>query len=226
MKIGFMHCPTLQDLEKAYHVIFQTNGKAMNLNTFSQFCQWTRFDSRLGEICVQFLSKHWETIHPLELRTAFLQSPWPAVLGVLLEFCFKKDLFFKHWKKLATFEIKKANGEQFFIGKRKIAGSLMLDDVRFSLEEYRRWGYFGREVLVNKQNESTQPHLAYSTRIEILKELLKTHPKIKTRHYWEAVGKCISIRQAERDLRNFPHLKSCGHTKGKFFILFNPFKKI
>jgi len=223
MKIGLEKLPGLQDLEKAYNEILHAqrtqNGK-IDLNTFAIFCQWSRFDSRMGEICVSFLSRYWKGINPVELHDSFAQQAWPNVLGVLLEFSQNESPLFQFWKMTATCDFQKANWEQFFIGKRRIGGKLMLDDARFSLEEYRRWGYLGREILLNKQGQVRLKSGSYSpeTRSRILKEMLKTQARITVSQYRDAIGRSISARQAERDLQTSSYLKAIGATKGRYFV--------
>ena len=222
---GLEILPRTEDLERAYNQILDAerheNGK-IDLKLFSTFCQWSRFDSRLGEICTSFLVRHWRRINPIELNEAFLHQPWPGVLGVLLEFCRMDSTLFDSWKKTATCNFQKANWEQFFIGKRRIGGQLMFDDARFSLEEYRRWGFLAREILINKQsgNENNKKCAPYplETRSQILRDLLITNPRITTQQYWQALGMSISKRQAERDLKNSKLLKSVGATKGRHFL--------
>jgi len=219
MKVGLKKCPGIRDLEEGYNQILSAertaNGK-IDLNSFATFCQWSRFDSRMGEICIQFLSRYWKEINPVELHDAFAQQPWPSILGVLLEFFKDKSTLFQMWKKTATCDFQKANWEQFFIGKRKIGGQMMFDDARFSLEEYRRWGYLARELLINKNDKEVS--YSYETRLQILKEMLITHPRITTQQYWELIGKSVSKRQAERDLKDSNLLRSRGNTKGRYFV--------
>ena len=222
---GLEKLPGVQDLEGGYNQILlaqrSANGE-VDLNSFVLFCQWSRFDSRMGEICVAFLARYWKKINPVELHDGFAQQPWPAVLGVLLEFCSDKSSLFQLWKKTATCDFAKANWEQFFIGRRRVGGQLMFDDSRFSLEEYRKWGYLGREILMNKQGrvegQENRVSYSYETRVQILKDFLDTHRRVTTQQYWEAIHKCVSRRQAERDLQSSGLLRSLGRTKGRYFV--------
>jgi hypothetical protein len=225
MKVGLESCPTIHDLEAAYNQILNAkrnrNGE-IDVNSFALYCQWGRFDARLSEVCVEFLTHFWKQMNPIKLHDAFVCLPWPAVLGVLLEFCPQDSTLFQMWKKTATCDFEKVDWELFFIGKRRIGGRSMFDDARFSLDEYRRWGYLSREVLVNKGGRTQErgPVFSYApeTRIQILKELLETHSRITTGQYWEALGKSISKRQAERDLGSSNLLKKSGRTKGRYFV--------
>ena len=220
MRVGLEKIPKIKDLEEAYNWILyceKVEKSKIDLNHFSTLCQWIRFDSRLGEICVKFLSDYWKQINPIHLRDAFVLQPWPAVLGVLLEFCDNKSKLFQLWKKTATDAFEKANWEQFFIGKRRIGGQSMLDDARFSLEQYKQWGYLAREILINKAGRVEKSY-SPETRMQILRELAATHSRITTELYWEAIAKSVSKRQAERDLLSARFLRARGSTKGRYFV--------
>jgi len=223
MNIGLERLPDIKDLELAYNTILgiEKTYSKLDLRELSLYAQWTRFDSRLGEICATFLSRHWKEINPIELHDIFELQPWPSVLGVLLEFCPDESPLFCHWKKAATCGFSKANWEQYFIGKRRIAGSAMFEDVCFSLEQYRRWGYLAREILINKayaSGSNSQRLYSREVRFRILSHLLENKNRITTQDYWEAIGRCVSKRQAERDLSSYGSLKSIGNTKGKYFL--------
>jgi hypothetical protein len=225
VKVGLDQLPGVSDLEEGYNQILRAQqelGGKIDLYSFSKLCQWSRFDSRMAEICVNFFSIYWKQLNPVELHDAFEKQPWPNVLGVLLEFCLVDSPLFRSWKKTATCGFSKANWEQFYIGKRRIGGQLMMDDVRFSLEEYRRWGYLSREVLLQKQRETKQVQKKYSyspaTRLEILKDLIRNHPRITTQQYWDAIARSVSKRQAERDLEASSIVIGRGTTKGRYFV--------
>ena len=47
--------------------------------------QWTRFDARLGEILIDYLSRNWKRINGVNLNNQISKQPWPAILGVILE---------------------------------------------------------------------------------------------------------------------------------------------
>jgi len=231
MKIGLKQLPSTHDLELAYQQFAQRpeqglpkpQGTVIALKDFALYCQWVRFDSRLGEMSVQYLLRNWRRINPTELRDEFLSQPWPAVLGVLAEFAQRQlepglELtLFQNWKIVATTEFSPACWEQFFIGKRRMGGKAMFDDARFSLEEYRKWGYLSREVLINKP-EATAASYSSPTRRQILSDLVETHSRITTKLYWNELGQSISKRQAERDLLAFPRLRPMGRTQGRYFV--------
>lgn len=224
MKTGLEKIPGVHDLATAYDDLLGhfKNEIVLPPKSFAIYSQWTRFDSRLGEICVQYLLKNWRRMNPAQLHTELSKLPWPAVIGVLAEFVERQlittpdEALFKNWKILVTTGFANTDWEQFFIGKRRIGGRAMFEDARFSLEEYRKWGYLSREILINKPKLGTASY-SVGTRYQILIDLLSVHSRITTDLYWETIGRAVSRRQAERDLLACKLLKAVGRTKGRFF---------
>lgn len=229
---GLPNIPERLELERAYSILLHRYPASAKETELALFSQWSRFDPRLAEIWVSFLVQEWERLNPIELRKAVLQQPWPAAAAVLLEFAGKKvphnmSSLFHSWSRIVTENIPKGNCEQFFIGLRRLGGQAMQDDARFAFSEYRKWGYLGREILINKGGRvpaagttrapPTHTILA-ETRREILKDMLTTSSRVTTDLYWEAIGRCLSRRQAERDLRNSSLLKKCGNTRARYFL--------
>lgn len=214
MRVGLPSIPSQSDFEKAYDKLLHSHS--VPIDRFVRYVPWCRFDPRFAEICVQYLTRKWNSLNPLKLRELLEKQPWPAVFGVLLEFTKKKETseVFRYWSKLVTFDLKPASDEQFFMGFRQLGGLAMLEDSAYSLSEYRRWGYLSRENLLGKETTGTLPP---QTRHEILKSLFSRTQRVKTNDYWLAIGKCVSKRQAERDLKDSPLLSSHGRTKGKLF---------
>ena len=221
---GLVLLPQLSDLERAYTALLHDSPAPPSEQELALYTQWSRFDARLAEICVDYFVKNWPKLNPVQLRTSMLSQPWPAALGVLLEFAkhavrTADSVVFQQWKKTALADISPAPWEQFFVAQRPIASVGMLEDARFSLKEYRDWGYFGREVLFNKPEIATHPTHSFEreTRLEILKDLSEKHPRITTEMYLDALHYSISRRQAERDLRAAPGLRPHGSTKGRYY---------
>jgi hypothetical protein len=110
-----------------------------------------------------------------------------------------------------------AEGEQFFIGLRAFGGEAMRLDAERSLATYLRWGYLGREILVNKasQRERVRTLLPLDARRRILEGLIRKFTRLTVGDYLEAVGGGLSRRQAELDLRRCPRLLGRGRTRGR-----------
>jgi len=220
----FQLIPTQEDLSNAYDQLQIQTITHVSCDSIAQFGQWSRFDPRLGEILVKYLAVHWKEINPSELNGAFRKQPWPSVLGPLLEFSYQlqpkeNKPTYKLWKQICTSHFEKAHWEQYYIGMRRIAGKLMFEDAQFACQEYLRWGYLSREVLVNKAQGGVHRHrsLSTETRMRLLKKLSESHQRVTTHQYLEMLSFCISRRQAERDLNKATFLKAVGETQARYF---------
>ncbi len=225
--------PLHRQLHKAYERLLHPRPAPLKNADLALFTQWSRFDPRLAEIWVVYMASKWEQLSPLLLRNCILRQPWPACAGVLLEVVEKvvrsrdtqeKRRLFRLWKLLVTEGFPKAPFEQFFLGLRPLGSQDMFDDARFAIREYRKWGYLGREIPLPKEYLSQPsksalrpPSLSPETRSEILKSLFEHSHRIRTTSYWDAVGRCISRRQAERDLNGCRWIQSHGDTRGRYF---------
>lgn len=210
--------PSQRNLESAYAKLLYP--KALTLQQVIEFSQWGRFDPRLAQIWVGYLSNHWEEWDPLRFGQQLIESTWPAAVGVLLEFATrlaKKDdaNSFIHWRSLVLSKVEKASGELFFMGLRKIGGYEMAKDAEFPTEEYATWGYLGRENLIPKKGT-----VSYSkqTRLRILRSLCEKYRYIKVQDYHQEILACVSLRQAERDLQNSKFLRAIGNSSGRRWV--------
>jgi hypothetical protein len=235
---GLESLPGAAKLERAYRNLQIRRVPKCSVTSLALYAQWARFDPRLAEIWVAYLARHWRDVSPLALREVLKRQPWPMAAGVLLEFveravAIDRDelRLFSHWKALVLDSFPRAHWEQFFIGERRVAGKAMLDDARFSSLEYKKWGYLGREVLFNKQcfedGRERIPRRGRAgggthridpeSRLEILRELFRKQESVTTEMYWNAIGRCVSRRQAERDLQSARWLKASGRTRARVF---------
>ncbi|MBI4404620.1 MAG: hypothetical protein HY537_10685 [Deltaproteobacteria bacterium] len=226
---GLKIIPSHGDLKLGYEKLLHKHPSAPSETELARYSQWSRFDPRLAEICVIYLSNTWEKLNPISLRKALLMEPWPSAQAVLFEFVsqviatLKKEQLrlFRCWSRTVTLGFAKAFTEQFFIGLRQLGATTMTDDARFSLAEYCKWGYLSREILIPKGRRAQSGRsfsLTHETRQEILKSLLEKSTRITTEDYWKALEHCISRRQAERDLTSNQLLKPKGHTKARYFV--------
>lgn len=211
-----MKLPSQKNLESVYQKLLHLKPNAPTVTELARYSQWARMDPRLGEIWVGYVRKHWKTINPSDLRMALCKEDWPSAAAVLLEFVGKQtdSKALPYWCKIVTEGFRPAGASQFFVGLRRLGGEAMLEDALHSTNEYRKWGYLARENLLRTPANS---QAAKSQRDAILLALLAKHSRIKTSQYWEAIGKCVSKRQAERDLKAHPQLRAHGKTKGKLF---------
>ena len=213
---NFIFIPSIQDREKAYNQLLHAQPLNPSVIELARYSQWARFDPRLGEIWVDYVRHHWKSINPSDLALALRKEAWPSAAAVLLEFTSQHppSSALPHWCKVITNGIEKDGAGQFYVGLRQLGGDAMLEDVLFSMNEYRSWGYFAREDLLHRRINIPLPK---DQRLEILKGLLQTSPRITTADYWVAIGKCVSKRQAERDLKRNALLRPYGRTKDRYF---------
>ncbi|MCM2278647.1 MAG: hypothetical protein NDJ89_11290 [Oligoflexia bacterium] len=217
---GLERIPSLDELAQAYSEL-QNAKDALPAERLALWSQWSRLDPRLAEQLVAHLSRYWRDLNPLELHTALVDQPWPAALGVLLEYAKERaqePRLMKAWNALVLSGIPVAEGELFFIGLRQFAGKLMREDARLSHKHYRRWGYLGRETLFNKAVSGDKTRLAPEIRAQLLEELLSDRQRITVREYREALGGQITARMAELDLRAHPRLVPRSRTKGRYYL--------
>ena len=220
MKGGITAIPSREQLETAYMQLLHERPASPSEKELALFARWGRFDPRLAEIWITYLSKKWTLHNPVQLRDELLRGPWPAAAAVLLHFARKltdgeSQRVFDCWCRLVTEGIPKVDAEQFFIGLRQIGGKEMFEDARFATREYLEWGFLGRENLVRGKSVT---HLSANGREQVLKTLLESVSRLRTDAYWNAIGRCVSRRQAERDLKRSPLLRVQGKTKGTYFV--------
>jgi hypothetical protein len=218
---GLAAIPGIKELQNAYNLLqSRTPPQEIDLALFSQ---WARLDPRLAEIWVLAVTRHWQSLNPIQLRSALLAQPWPNTAGVLLEFSSQvvsQELrsLFRSWSRIISHGMPKSRGEQFYIGQRAVGGQEMFMDAMFSLTEYKNWGYLARDVPINKAKPAMF-HRDRETRQQVLNALLENSPRLTTAQYCAALGGSISKRQAERDLASCPRLKAIGNTKARMYVL-------
>ncbi|MCM2324145.1 MAG: hypothetical protein NDJ90_12870 [Oligoflexia bacterium] len=217
---GLARVPSLDELARCYSELQNTSGPLPPAQ-LALWSQWSRLDPRLAEQLVAHLTLHWSTLNPLEVHAALLAQPWPGALGVLLEYAKEKSdepRLMRAWSALVLSGIPKADNELFFIGLRKFAGKLMLEDASLSHKYYRRWGYLGRETLFNKMAGKERTRLSRELRTRALEELLRNRERITVREYRAALGGQITARVAELDLGAHPRLVARSRTKGRYYL--------
>ena len=225
---GLSRIPNQKKLSKAYKAL-QAFPHSVCVKDLVLWSQWARLDPRLGEILIEYISKFWQKNNPVEINQHLKQQVWPAAFGVLLEqvpFYYSQHLkskklnkkLFLYWSKCVMTDIPQAKGEQFFIGIYKAGGKLAKEECFYSIRPYRQWGYFSKDLLINKALSTDKTLIPLPQRQVILDELLKSHKKITVQDYLEKINFQIHRRQAQRDLKNHKKLKPQGQTKGKHYI--------
>jgi hypothetical protein len=235
MMRGLAKLPTESELAQAYQELLGlralseagASDRVPEEAQWALWSQWARLDPRFAELLTQRLAKDWAEIHPLKLNQELKRQPWPAVFGVLIEqaseFLVAKPRrsVFRSWAQCVMNEIDPAPGELFFVGLRKLAGKEMRLDATLALTLYRKWGYLGRELLVNKSARFKGTLLPPEAREAALSELIKARRRFSTRDYIDHLGGLVSVRQAEMDLAARAarkELKREGRTKARRWV--------
>lgn len=224
---GLNKIPNQEKIAKVYATL-QFHQDSVHPKDLALWSQWTRLDPRLGEILIEYISKFWQKQNPIVLNKYLKLYPWPSVFGVLTEQVpfyhlqnpqkknWNKKLFL-NWAKCVMTDIPAAEDEQFFIGLYKAGGRKMLEECLYSIKPYRKWGYFAKDLLINKVQSSKKTLISFKQRSVIIEELLKSHETFTVKDYLEKVDFQIHPRQAQRDLKNYKQIQSFGHTKGKYY---------
>ena len=226
---GLKKIPTQRQLSQAYKVL-QLVQNSISIKKLVLWSQWARLDPRLGEILVGYLANFWQRHNPLEINQQLKQQIWPAVFGVLLEqvpFYYSQNSIkkkwskksFFYWTKCAMMDIPPASNELFFIGLYKAGGKFVQEECFYSIKPYRKWGYFSKELLINKAKPIKKTLVSLPQRKAIIDELLKSYKTITVQDYLEEINFQIHRRQAQRDLKNHSQLQTYGRTKNKYYKL-------
>ncbi len=222
---GLQKIPGEQDLIKIYSTL-QFANPSLSLKEIALWSQYCRFDSRLGELLMSALEKYWTKISPLEFNAALLEQPWPAAFGVLLEqmrvFSPRSGLelvLFKKWSDCVMAGVQKAKDELFFIGSYGFAGAQMSHEVLYANKTFRKWGYFGADILFNKARSDKKTLISASLRLPILNSYLKNHSRLTVEQYRSLFEGWVSKRQAQYDLSAHPRLKARGNTRARVFVV-------
>lgn len=223
--------PSNPDIQTAHEKLIecQRSGGSLSMEQWVLFANWARFDPQLAEIWVRTMSESWRGLPPFLLREANLRYKEPATLGLLLEHVrilvsdALENEIYGFWKRAVCAGVPPARGEAFFIGVRDFASKGTREDAESSLEIYLKWGFFGRDVLVNKflkmQESAPKTFLSPDKRKRILRRLLKGRKQVRCEDYIGACNGAISRRMAQMDLARFPKIKITGNTRNRRYSL-------
>lgn len=223
---GLLQIPSLEDLARAYDGL---RGDQLTLSELALWSQWSRFDPRLAEILVSYLARNWKKLDLFALRTELLAQPWPSAFGVLVENAVASRLVqttevgvFRAWAATLLSGVSPACDELFFFGTRKLGSAAMVRDAAESSITYRRWGYLGRDLLVNKANPSAfksigSTLLPASVRERLRHELARSRARFTIHDYQTTLDFRVSRRQAELDLARDPEILAVGRTRARFY---------
>ncbi len=227
MKNSLKKIPTIKQRAKVYDILLWSK-ESISSDKLILYSQWVRFDSRLGEIIVNYIFEKFMKYNPLELRKFLTSSPWPQVFLVICEFSehqmeIVKDSRlqeFKAWFEAVKFGFAKIEFQNFFIGLDQINPSQLQKKMKKSLRYYERWGFWGTENLIpSPKNKLPRSLIGKNLRIQVLTQLLSHKNKITVTDYIRALSGAVHPRQAERDLKDYPGIRKTGFTRSRFYFL-------
>jgi hypothetical protein len=225
--IGLPEIPSVRETQAAYARFQDPAGPPVSECELALWSQWSRFDPRLAEQWVGTVSRNWRELSPVRLNEQLHLHPWPSAAGVLLE---QAQLFsvwpdgasrraFVRWMDCVMSGIAPAPGELYFLGLRSFAGQASRKDAEAALKPYRKWGYLGREILLNKA-ASLRPDITLappSTRHQALSGLLASRTRFTVQDYIDELDGMVSRRQAELDLQRDPRIHASGNTRARIY---------
>lgn len=219
---GLKKIPNQQDLLIAYNELEQGS---LTEKKMLRYFQWVRFDPRLGEIIVKKLLSDWRLLNPFSLYSELQTSTWPSVMGVILDMVevnIKKvdSKAFGAWKACVTYKIKKEKFQQFYIGLTAFAGKKVNDQLENSNKIFKRWNFYGTNLLYNKEKKQNfnKSFLNKDQRIKILNQFIQNQTQpFSVGDYLRVLPLPTSRRVAEKDLKDHPKLKGKGFTKNKVY---------
>lgn len=153
--IGIKNIP-LERRRELYQEI-PRNALLFSEKDLRHFILNSRIDPRLAEVTTEHIRDYWWKYDPCLLNSLLRKSCWPqSVLPMLFQieaFCQADEStrqMFLEWSKKVRSSIPKAAPQLYFIDGLKPRSKTQDRDVLESLAEFRRAGYFSREVLFNK----------------------------------------------------------------------------
>ena len=224
---GLKRIPSEKQIAGAY-TLLQMTEKNIPDGKLALYSQWTRLDPRLGEILVGYLAGFWKRHNPVSLNRFVRLQVWPSAFGVLVEqtpFYFQQKgmkwdkSFFRKWAECVMDSVRPAHGELFFVDIHTIGSKRFFEEATHATEIYRKWGYFGKDLMINKASPPQRTLISPAQRKFLLERLLKQKKELKVEDYMRELNFQIHRKQAQRDLKNHPLLSRRGNTKNRRYIL-------
>jgi hypothetical protein len=223
--LGPSNIPSIKESQLIYTEL--AKSEKISADRLVEIYHLSRFDPRFAEILVEKISKSWRFLNPFDVNTSLKATDWPAVLGVLLEHAeflvpVADKKLYQAWKKMMMVAIKPAGDEIFWIGVYPFAGPTTKNLITTSNKAFARWGFFGREILVNKASLAVSKSPAKTMlkkfeRDSILRNLAKAGASFSVSDYINDCDGLLHRRTAELDIANAKFLRSTGQTQGKRF---------
>lgn len=214
--------PTENHLSRLYYELEKIGARSVGLkkpwpysfsakeDLFVLAADLSRFDPRLLEVLVQFGLERWEDLNPQWLRSYSKKMAVPQTLGVIAAFAMtaatqergdpdREQNFFWDYITAGLSPVE----PQFYFRDLYLPGSSMAERaVRESLQEFKQWGFFGRErVIVDPVTKKNVGTWDQESRLNILRRLFSKKKKITIAEYLEELHQTVSRQQALQDFK-------------------------
>ncbi len=223
---GLISIPTHKKLASVYYKL--QLARVQTEKNITLYSQWVRLDARLGEILIAYIAKYWKAHHPILLNKCIKTQIWPSVFGVLLEqtklyFSTNKTnddlLLFKSWSECVMCGIEPASQELFFFDAYSIGSSLFYQEASHFTKIYRKWGYLGKDLMLNKTISTGKTLMSSQQRKTILEGLIQKRKAITVNDYLSELNFQVHRKQAQMDLKEHKKLKPKGHTRNRIYFV-------
>jgi hypothetical protein len=225
---GLESWPSLADWAAAYDRL-QVDQSPVAEAQWASFANWARLDPRFAEIYCARLARDWRGLAAARLNLALATQVWPAALGPLLEMITltlerPHRAAFRLWAQSAMLGVETPHRGLYFVGTWSLGSRFAVQDAEGTLDIYARWGFLGREILVNKASA----HLAFGHRTmrraperrRCLDALIAQGARrLTVSDYRAALQSTVSMRQAQLDLAAHPRLRAHGKTRARYFVV-------
>jgi len=183
----------------------------------------SRYDPRLFDILVAFLSRSWKELNPAAVRALYAGMRTPQTVAVMAEFARsqqalpeEKRYFLRYLQEgLAPVPM-----QLYYQHLYRPGGNLMRRAAEEALREYKAWGFLAREApSLDEADRRTMGSRDADARRNILMQLLKERGRIRMSDYIEALGGKISRQQALIDMRSIEGVRLTGRGPGARWAL-------
>lgn len=221
MKVD-LQIPQTNDLIGAYNAL--QSDPSLPIPKLVLYSMWTRFDPRLGEILIQYISKHWRNLNPMEVEKSLACCAMPYCWGVLCEHVLlilpkTEHKTFKNWRNCCLSESKKT-AENYFLGLFSFAGKKQKSEAYNTLPLYRKWGYLSSELMLPLHKTGAparnRTYIPKEERIKKLKKILSDRKSISVNDYLALFEGKVSKRVAELDLNTYA--RRSGNTRAATYF--------
>ena len=224
------HAPGQAELARLYHELAQVGAASVGERRAWPYAptsteqlivlasQMMRYDARLLSILVQWLSRSYTLLNPLQVRKELRGVRWPQSLLVALDFTKlgSTDLELGYFAEyLSAGWSRTVPAERFFLDTEQPGSRAAARNLGRNLAPYARWGYVGQErPIVDPVSKRTVGRYDPDTRRRILSELAERRALFSSADYLSAVDHGISRQQALSDLTSHPAIEHVGQGRG------------